>query len=67
MSNVDETDLFFKSIAAMVKKLLPRGLSETRLQVLKTVSKLKDKYLINPHVPITMASSTTTVPEYNYN
>lgn len=64
--NVDETDLFFQSIAAMVKKLPPRGISEARLQVLKTVSDLEDKYLINPHIPTTVAFSTTTVSEYNY-
>lgn len=65
VTNVDETDLFFQSIAAMVKKLPPRGISEARLQVLKTVSDLEDKYLINPHIPTTVAFSTTTVSEYN--
>ena len=67
MTNNDETDLFFQSIAAMVKKLPPRGISEARLQVLKTVSELEDKYLINPHTPTPMAFSTTTVSEYDYN
>jgi len=46
VTNNDEIYLFFQSIAAMVKKLPPRGISEARLQVLKTVSELEDKYLI---------------------
>ena len=67
VTNNDETDLFFQSIAAMVKKLPPRGISEARLEVLKTVSQLEDKYLINPHVPTPVAFSTTTVSGYDYN
>lgn len=67
VTNNDETDLFFQSIAAMVKKLPPRGISEARLQVLKTISELEDKYLINPHIPTPGAFSTTSVSEYDYN
>ncbi|XP_026820590.1 uncharacterized protein LOC113559163 [Rhopalosiphum maidis] len=67
VTNNDETDLFFQSIAAMVKKLPPRGISEARLQILKTISELEDKYLINPHIPTPGAFSTTTVSEYDYN
>lgn len=67
VTNNDETDLFFQSIVAMVKKLPPRGISEARLQVLKTISELEDKYLINPHIPTPGAFSTTTVSEYDYN
>jgi len=66
VTNNDETDLFFQSIAAMVKKLPPRGISEARLQVLKTISELEDKYLINPHIPTPGGFSTTTVSGYDY-
>eukprot|EP00102_Acyrthosiphon_pisum_P006861 XP_003240720.1 PREDICTED: transcription factor Adf-1-like [Acyrthosiphon pisum] len=67
VTNNDETDLFFQSIAAMVKKLPPKGTSEARLQILKTVSELEEKYLINPYIPTPGAFSTTTVSEYDYN
>ncbi|VVC40020.1 BESS motif,MADF domain,SANT/Myb domain,Myb-like domain [Cinara cedri] len=46
-TTVDEIDLFFQSIAGIVKKLPPRGVTEARLEVLKTVSALEEKYSDN--------------------
>lgn len=67
---MNEVDLFFQSIAGIVKKLPSKGVNEARLQVLKIVSELEEKYLINNVEPTIMTLPTTfrttSSLEHNY-
>ncbi|KAF0691301.1 Uncharacterized protein FWK35_00034967, partial [Aphis craccivora] len=40
----DDVDLFFKSIAEIVKKFPKKGISEAKLKVLSLISQLEEKY-----------------------
>jgi len=47
----DEIDLFFKSMAILVKKLPSRGKQEAKLQILTLISELERKYTERPAQP----------------
>lgn len=49
-----------------MKKLPSKGVNEARLQVLKIVSELEEKYLINNVQPAIMTLPTTSSLEHNY-
>lgn len=40
----DDVDIFFKSIAMTVKKMLPQAIKEAKLRTLTLISEIDDKY-----------------------
>jgi len=45
----DEVDVFFKSIAMTVKKLLSRAINEAKLRILTMVNEIEEKYVVPDH------------------
>lgn len=63
-NNVDDVDVFFKSIAMTVKKFPPKGIIEAKLQALTLVSNLEEKYSVGE--PTISGFSKPTQPHLAY-